>query len=152
MQTKQPMIDDAIPQLEAAAAEQDTGPERTATDDRAEWLPVLPELPAAEEQHRKREGMQQAVAEDPPTLSRIYVEVVPLEKLQYSWEYEGYPGYSLVTFHLIGTGSQTKVRLTHHGLETFPQGNDDFAWKSFNGGWNEIIGRMLPEFLSTLVR
>ena len=32
-------------------------------------------------------------------------------------------------------------------VETFPQGNPDFASRSFNGGWNEIIGKMLPELL-----
>ena len=74
-------------------------------------------------------------------------EVIPLKKLQYSWQYEGHPGYSLVTFELTEMGIQTKLRLTHHGLETFPQDNADFAWKSFNGGWTEIIGNMLPEFL-----
>lgn len=75
-------------------------------------------------------------------------EVIPQKKLQYSWQYQGYPGYSLVTFELSEAGKQTKVKLTHHGLETFPQDSADFAWKSFNGGWNEIIGKMLPEFLA----
>ncbi len=74
-------------------------------------------------------------------------EVIPQQKLQYSWQYEGRSGYSLVSFELSATGDKTKLRLTHHGLETFPQGNPDFAWESFNGGWNEIIGKMLPEFL-----
>ncbi|WP_353197253.1 SRPBCC domain-containing protein [Parapedobacter defluvii] len=74
-------------------------------------------------------------------------EVIPQKKLQYSWQYEGYPGYSLVTFELTEMGNNTKLKLTHHGLETFPQDSPDFAWKSFNGGWTEIIGNMLPEFL-----
>ncbi len=74
-------------------------------------------------------------------------EVIPLKKLQYSWQYEGYPGYSLVTFELSERGNQTRLKLTHHGLETFPQDSADFAWKSFSGGWNEIVGKMLPEFL-----
>ncbi len=74
-------------------------------------------------------------------------EVIPQKKLQYSWQYEGYPGYSLVTFELFEMENKTKLKLTHHGLETFPQDNADFAWKSFNGGWNEIIGKMLPESL-----
>jgi Uncharacterized conserved protein len=76
-------------------------------------------------------------------------EVIPRQKLQYSWQYEGHRGYSLVTFELAETGTQTKLTLTHHGLETFPQDTPDFAWKSFNGGWSEIIGKMLLEFLAT---
>ncbi len=75
-------------------------------------------------------------------------EVVPKKKLQYSWQYEGYAGYSLVTFELFETGNTTRLKLTHHGLETFPQDNPDFARKSFNGGWNEIVGEMLPDFLT----
>lgn len=74
-------------------------------------------------------------------------EVIPLKKMQYSWEYEGYPGYSLVTFELYDMGNKTKLRLTHSGLETFLQDNADFARKSFNAGWNEIIGKTLPEYL-----
>lgn len=77
-------------------------------------------------------------------------EVIPQKKLQYSWQYEGHPGYSLVTFELAEMGNKTKLKLTHHGLETFPQENADFAWKSFTGGWNEIIGKMLPDFLNNI--
>lgn len=75
-------------------------------------------------------------------------DVIPGKKLQYSWQYEGYPGYSLVTFELVDKGGKTHVRLTHHGLETFPQDNADFARSSFNGGWDEIIANMLPDFLA----
>lgn len=76
-------------------------------------------------------------------------EVIPQRKLQYSWQYEGHPGYSLVSFELSAVGDKkTRLRLVHHGLETFPQDSPDFAWNSFNGGWNEIIGKMLPDFLA----
>lgn len=74
-------------------------------------------------------------------------QVIPQKKLQYSWQYEGHPGYSLVTFELSEMGEKTKLKLTHHGLGTFPQDNADFAWKSFNGGWSELIGKLLPGFL-----
>lgn len=74
------------------------------------------------------------------------LEVIPNQKLTYSWTYENYPGYSEVTFELIPEGAYTLVRLTHTGLETFPQNNPDFARSSFNGGWNELIGKQLPLF------
>lgn len=74
-------------------------------------------------------------------------EIIPNKKLQYSWQYEGYSGYSLVTFLLSEVGKQTKLRLTHHGLETFPQETTAFARENFNEGWNHIIGISLPEFL-----
>lgn len=76
-------------------------------------------------------------------------EIIPRKKLQYSWEYEGYPGYSIVTFELFEEGAKTTLRLTHQGLDTFPRDNMDFAPESFNAGWDEIIGRILPEFLET---
>lgn len=75
-------------------------------------------------------------------------ELIPFARLQYSWQYENLPGYSVVSFDLISMGDQTKLRLTHHGLETFPQDNDDFARNSFNEGWNHIIGKSLPEYLA----
>lgn len=74
-------------------------------------------------------------------------EIVPNKILQYTWEYEGVSGSSLVTFELSEKGEATMLRFTHSGLETFPQDHPDFARNSFNEGWNMIIGKMLPEFL-----
>ncbi len=75
-------------------------------------------------------------------------EVVPGRKLQYSWTYDGFPGYSLVTFLLTPLeDGGTHIRLTHHGLETFPKDLPDFARSSFTAGWKEIIGNMLPGYL-----
>ena len=75
-------------------------------------------------------------------------DIVPQQKLQYSWQYENYSGYSLLTFELFEAGNKTRVKLSHHGLETFPQDKEDFAAKSFNEGWNHIIGIGLPEYLA----
>src|SRR6187402_966607 len=36
-------------------------------------------------------------------------EVVEMEKLSYSWTYEGYPGHSVVTFELFPEGDRTRV-------------------------------------------
>jgi uncharacterized protein YndB with AHSA1/START domain len=66
-------------------------------------------------------------------------EVIPNEKLSYSWSYDGYVGASLVTFEIIPHGAETLVRLTHLGLETFPSENKDFRKENFNGGWEAII-------------
>ena len=54
-------------------------------------------------------------------------EVIPHKKLQYSWRYENYEGNSLVTFELFEEGEQTRLKLTHSGVETFPQDNPDFS-------------------------
>ncbi len=74
-------------------------------------------------------------------------EVVPLKKLQYSWQYVGLEGYSVVTFELFEEADKTRVKLTHTGLETFPKDNTDFARDSFNAGWTELITVLLPKFV-----
>ncbi len=74
-------------------------------------------------------------------------EVDPPNKLSYSWKYEDYPGTSVVSFELIPAGHETVVRLTHTGLESFPQDSPDFALASFTEGWNYILGKSLKDFL-----
>ncbi|MEP7169333.1 MAG: SRPBCC domain-containing protein [Bacteroidota bacterium] len=72
-------------------------------------------------------------------------EVIPQKKLTYSWRYEGYEGNSFVTFELFAEGNQTRLKLTHAGLETFPVTNPDFAKENFVEGWTQIIGTSLKE-------
>lgn len=74
------------------------------------------------------------------------IEVIPGKKLKHSWQYDGYPGNSFVTFELFDEGSKTRLKLTHEGLETFPD-MPDFARKSFEGGWTQIIGTSLKNFV-----
>ena len=73
-------------------------------------------------------------------------EVIPGEKLTHSWQYDGYPGESYVTFELSPEGDKTRLKLTHAGLETFPK-EKDFARESFAKGWTHIIGTSLPGYL-----
>ncbi|HEU5290052.1 MAG TPA: SRPBCC domain-containing protein [Cyclobacteriaceae bacterium] len=74
-------------------------------------------------------------------------EVVKERKLAYSWRYEGFDGISFVHFELFAEGNSTRVKLTHEGLETFPQNNPDFAKESFAAGWTEVIGTLLKKFV-----
>lgn len=74
-------------------------------------------------------------------------EVIPQRKLSYSWEYEGYPGISYLTFELEPLGDKTKLKLTHAGLESFPITNPDFAPKNFAAGWEHIINTSLKQYL-----
>jgi uncharacterized protein YndB with AHSA1/START domain len=74
-------------------------------------------------------------------------DVITGKKLSYSWTYEGLEGYSVVTFELFDEGSTTRLKLTHEGLETFPENNPDFAKESFMEGWTHIIGKSLKEFV-----
>jgi uncharacterized protein YndB with AHSA1/START domain len=74
-------------------------------------------------------------------------EVIPNKKLQYSWSYQGYEGYSIVTFELFDEGDKTRVKLTHEGLDSFPKNNQDFAVASFTEGWTQIITKLLLEYV-----
>jgi uncharacterized protein YndB with AHSA1/START domain len=73
-------------------------------------------------------------------------EVVPGKKISYTWRYEGYEGNSLVSFELFEEGKQTRLKLTHAGLESFPK-HPDFARSNFEAGWNDLIGNLLKKFV-----
>ncbi|SFW78142.1 SRPBCC family protein [Chitinophaga sancti] len=72
---------------------------------------------------------------------------VPLQKLQYSWQYKDYEGYSTVTFELFDEGDKTKLKLTHEGLDSFPR-HPDFAADSFSRGWTHLMTISLKEYLA----
>lgn len=74
------------------------------------------------------------------------IEVIPERKLTHSWKYNGYEGNSYVTFELSETGSQTRLKLTHEGIDTFPN-HPDFAKENFIQGWTFIIKESLRKFL-----
>lgn len=73
------------------------------------------------------------------------LEIIPLQKLPYSWRYQGYPRLSFVTFNLDSNRNKTKVTVTHEGIETFT--NPDFKRENFNGGWNYLLHESLKAFL-----
>lgn len=75
------------------------------------------------------------------------VDVIPNKKLSYTWRYEGLAGNSKVTFELFPEANKTKLKLTHEGLETFPQDNEDFARESFKGGWTYFVDEALKGYL-----
>jgi len=77
----------------------------------------------------------------------VIKEVIPPRKLVHTWAYEEYPGESIVSWELFEEGDQTRLRLTHTGLETFPQDDPSFAKESFAKGWTYITGTSLKDFL-----
>jgi uncharacterized protein YndB with AHSA1/START domain len=79
-------------------------------------------------------------------------EVIDGKKIAYTWRYDGYEGDSLVAFELFPQGDQTKLKLTHAGLETFPKGNPDLAKKNFEEGWADILGNSLKNFVEAVER
>jgi uncharacterized protein YndB with AHSA1/START domain len=66
-------------------------------------------------------------------------EVVPGKRIAYIWRFPGKPGESLAKFELFPEGENTRLKLTHSGLETHDgRNNPDLTRKKFNCGWNEM--------------
>jgi len=74
-------------------------------------------------------------------------DIVPGKRLKYSWRYKGYEGISFVTFELFPEGNKTRLKLTHEGLETFPQDLPDFKRENFVEGWSYLIGTSIRNFV-----
>jgi len=74
------------------------------------------------------------------------MEVIPGKKISYSWRYKDQQGDSLVTWELFEEGSETRLKLTHSGLETFPP-TKAFARENFEKGWTDILGASLKKYL-----
>jgi len=74
-------------------------------------------------------------------------EVVPRKRIVYEWRYGGVPGNSTVTWELSETPEGTKLKLTHEGIETFPQDNPVFSRESAQKGWDYFIRESLKKYL-----
>ncbi|MDH6358158.1 SRPBCC domain-containing protein [Parabacteroides sp. PF5-9] len=78
------------------------------------------------------------------------LEVIPTQKLVYSWKYGGYPGSSFVVWELTTNEDQTILHFSHHGQESFPQENPAFTRESCLQGWVFFINERLKEYLNTV--
>ncbi len=78
----------------------------------------------------------------------VVTQVIPERKLAFSWRYRDYPGDSEVSFELFPEGQNTKVRVTHTGIGSFPGNDPNFAVESFSKGWEHIFGKSLAGFLA----
>ena len=78
-------------------------------------------------------------------------EVVPQKKIAYAWSFPASRRVPLATFELFPEGANTRLKLTHSGLETHdrPATIPTLARKNFNSGWNEL-GDELEKFLEVL--
>jgi uncharacterized protein YndB with AHSA1/START domain len=67
-------------------------------------------------------------------------------KLVHTWRYEGYEGDSQVTFELFEEGNKTRLKLTHEGLDSFPN-IPAVAKSNLMQGWTQLLGSSLKEFV-----
>jgi uncharacterized protein YndB with AHSA1/START domain len=75
------------------------------------------------------------------------LEIEVEKKMKWLWTYKDIPGDTYVTFELFPQGNQTRLLLTHEGLEKLPQ-DENYAKTNFIAGWNSILGKLLPNFLA----
>jgi len=75
------------------------------------------------------------------------IEVRPPKKIQYTWEFENYPGKSSATFDLAQHGDLTKLTLTVDTLEDFPDDIPEFTTESCVAGWKYFLHGRLRDFL-----
>jgi uncharacterized protein YndB with AHSA1/START domain len=74
-------------------------------------------------------------------------EVIPGKMISHTWQYEGQLESTLVTWELFEEGDNTKVILTHDGLEKIAHHGPAFAQSNFEEGWNSIINTALKNHL-----
>lgn len=74
-------------------------------------------------------------------------QVIDERKLAYTWAYDGLPGNSEVSWELFKDVDNTKLTLTHTGLESFAENGRDFSIESFKGGWNYFLNDALKKHL-----
>lgn len=77
----------------------------------------------------------------------MVTEVITNKKITYSWKYDGYYGISFVTFELFPEGKESRLKLTHAGLESFPNEVPELKKENFIEGWMQIIDTSLKEYL-----
>jgi len=75
------------------------------------------------------------------------IEVIPMKKITYNWRYDHIPGDSLVMFELLEQNDQTKLKLTHEVIESFPEDIPEFSLESGIEGWTYFIKESLKEYL-----
>ncbi|MDD5361897.1 MAG: SRPBCC domain-containing protein [Ignavibacteria bacterium] len=74
-------------------------------------------------------------------------EVLPFKRIVYEWTFKGMPGDSFVTWELFPEDNNTRLKLTHIGIDSFAQDNPDLSRESFTEGWDSILGKSLKNFL-----
>ncbi len=75
------------------------------------------------------------------------IEVEYHKKISYTWCYEGFKGFSIVTFEILNENGITLLQLTHSGIHNFSDQNPDFAKENFITGWNQIIMNSFKSFI-----
>ena len=76
------------------------------------------------------------------------LDVKPEKLLVYSWAYEGYTGYSEVSFELFKRDEgRTMLLFKHKDIDSFPKDVNALSFSQFEQGWKVILQELLLEFV-----
>ena len=103
-----------------------------------QWVAPNPEMDTTAELD-VREGGEYAIHMGPHTVRGTYQEIVPSEKLVFTWRWDGAegPGHMLVTVTLDETSDGgTKMRLFHENLPS------EQSREQHNEGWTGSFARL----------
>lgn len=82
-----------------------------------------------------------------------FTEIIPKRLIVYTWEYPKLSsGKSLVQWELEQLDGQTRLTLTHSGLETFADAGDDFKPENFQFGWDHFVHDILRLYLNGITK
>jgi len=80
-------------------------------------------------------------------ISCVVKEIVPTQKLAYSFHSTVTQVETLVTFLLTAEGNSTRVTLIHSGWDALPPTEQGIA-DLFGGGWDTLLGKLRAEVLA----
>jgi uncharacterized protein YndB with AHSA1/START domain len=75
-------------------------------------------------------------------------EVIPFQKITYTWTYKEYAGDAYVTFDLIENDNHVTLAVSLIVTEDFPTGIPEFTRENCIGGWEYFIGNRLKAYLA----
>ena len=79
------------------------------------------------------------------------LEIIPIEKLVYSWEYPGYSGTSTLSWNLLKVDdTTTKITLIHEFTIPFDSTVAALKQENFEMGWAHIINISLLDYLNKI--
>lgn len=119
----------------------------TTANDISEWLMYLKEFKPEAGFEFKFKGTDPK-GKEYPTSCKI-MEVIPNKKLSYTWSYDEFPAYSLVTYELNEENGRTNVKLTHEGLENIPAKHSEASKQKHYDGWIMLIKTGLKNIVET---
>lgn len=74
-------------------------------------------------------------------------EVIPNQKIAYSWKYEECEGEGLVIFELVENDGRTTLNFTNEIIKDFPDDRPEFTRESAQGGWDYFLIERLKPFV-----